>query len=176
MMAELGSGPALLAAIRALRGLGLRRFEAFTPYEVAGLAELLDVRRSRLPWLALVIGLGAGAATYALQWWINVVDYPLNIGGRPDHSALAFVPIAFEMTVLFASAATLASAIVLGGMPRLWRPVFEVEGFERASIDRFWLAVEPGEAREVALDRAPITAALAAAGALRVVWLDGGAR
>jgi len=102
------------------------------------------------------------------------VDLPLDIGGRPLHSAPAFIPITFEMTVLCAAATALLSALVLGGLPRLWHPVFEVDGFERATIDRFWLAVDPGDP---AIDRARDTAALEAAGALRVVWLpdDGGA-
>jgi hypothetical protein len=168
MMAEFPSGAALLAGIRALRDLGVSRFDAFTPYEVPGLQEMLGVRRSRLNWIALAIGLTFGGGAYLLQWWINVVDYPLNIGGRPYHSSPAFIPITFEMTVLFASAAALISAIVLGGLPRLWHPVFDVEGFERASIDRFWLAVGTGD---TALDRERDTAALVTAGALRVEWL-----
>jgi hypothetical protein len=168
VMAEFASGPALLDGIRALRGGGVSRFDAFTPYEVEGLEDLLGVRRSRLSWIVLVVGIIAGGGAYLLQWWINVIDYPLNIGGRPYHSAPAFIPIAFEMTVLFASAAALFSALVLGGLPRLWHPVFEVEGFERATIDRFWLAVGAGDA---ALDRTRDTAALEAAGAMRVVWL-----
>ena len=172
VLAEFSSGPALLAGIRALRECGVSRFDAFTPYEVIGLQELLGVRRSRLTWIALAIGLLFGGGAYLLQWWINVVDYPLDIGGRPYHSAPAFIPIAFEMTVLFASAAALLSALVLGGLPRLWHPVFEVDGFERASIDRFWLAVGLDDP---ALDRPRDTAALVAAGALRVDWLSGDA-
>jgi len=172
MLAEFASGPALLAGIRALRDAGVSRLDAFTPYEVAGLEDVLAVRRSRLTWIALAAGLGFGGGAYLLQWWINVVDYPLDIGGRPYHSAPAFIPITFEMTVLFAAAAALISAIVLGGLPRLWHPVFEVDGFERASIDRFWLAVGIGDA---ALDRARDTAALVAAGALRVEWPEAAA-
>lgn len=174
MMAEFGSGPALLDGARALAACGVSRFDAFTPYEVAGLEDLLGVRRSRLSWIVLAVALAAGGGAYLLQWWINVVDYPLNIGGRPYHSAPAFIPITFEMAVLFGGAAALFSALVLGGLPRLWHPVFEVDGFERATIDRFWLAVGAGD---VALDRARDTAALVAAGALRVVWhAPGGAR
>jgi hypothetical protein len=168
VMAEFDSGPALLGGIRALRDLGVSRFDAFTPYEVHGLDELLGVPRSRLNWIALAAGLSFGGGAYFLQWWINAVDYALNVGGRPDHSAPAFIPITFEMSVLFGSAAALISAIVLGGLPRLWHPVFEVDGFERASIDRFWLAVG---AADTALDRDRDTTALEAAGALRVVWL-----
>ena len=167
LLAELESGPALLAAVRALREAGVAHIDAFTPYEVAGLDELLGVRRSRLGWIVLAAGLLFGGGAYLLQWWINVVDYPLDIGGRPYHSAPAFIPITFEMTVLFASAAALISAIVLGGLPRLWHPVFEIEGFERASIDRFWLQAGAGSP----VDRDRITAALERAGALRIVWL-----
>ncbi len=172
LMAEFASGPALLDGIRALRDLGVSRFDAFTPYEVAGLEPLLGVRRSRLTWIALVIGLGFGGAAYLLQWWINVIDYPLDIGGRPYHSAPSFIPITFEMTVLFAAAAALISALVLGGLPRLWHPVFEIAGFERATIDRFWLAVARDSVVQASgLDRDRAMAALEAAGALRVVWL-----
>jgi hypothetical protein len=168
VMAEFGSAPALLDGIRALRAEGVTRLDAHTPYEVHGLQELLGVPRSRLTWIALAAGLVFGGGAYVLQWWINVVDYPLNIGGRPYHSAPAFIPITFEMAVLFASAAALISALVLGGLPRLWHPVFEIDGFERASIDRFWLEAGAGEP----LDRDRITAALEGAGASRVVWLS----
>jgi hypothetical protein len=168
MMAEFDSGAALLDGIHALRDLGVSGIDAFTPYEVAGVEPLLGVRRSRLPWIALAVGLAFGGGAYFLQWWINAIDYPLNIGGRPHHSAPAFIPITFEMTVLFAAAAALVSAIVLGGLPRLWHPVFDVDGFERASIDRFWLAIPDVAPPE---ERTRITAALLAAAALRVVWL-----
>jgi hypothetical protein len=167
VMAEFPSGDALLAGLRALREVGLSRFDAFTPYEVDGLQEALGVPRSRVPWIALAVGLTAGVAAYLLQWWINVVSYPLDIGGRPYHSAPAFIPITFEMTILFASTAALISALVLGGLPALWHPVFEVEGFDRATIDRFWLAVDASDPQ---LDRAGVTAALETAGALSVVW------
>ena len=170
VMAEFASGPALMTGIRALSERGVARFDAYTPYEVHGLQELIGVKRSRLGWIVLGSGLTGGGAAYLLQWWINVIDYPLNVGGRPYHSAPAFIPITFEMSVLFAAAAALISAIVLGGLPRLWHPVFEIEGFDRATIDRFWLAID---ASDPALDRPRDTAALVSAGALRVIWPGG---
>lgn len=168
LMAEFASGEALRAGLRALVDRGVTRLDAYMPYEVEGVDELLRAPPSRVPWIVLIAGLCGGAAAYLLQWWINVVDYPLNIGSRPDHAAPAFVPITFEMTVLFAGAAALISAIALGGLPRLWHPVFEVDGFASATRDGFWLAVGAGEP---AIDRARDTAALEAAGARRVVWL-----
>jgi hypothetical protein len=177
VMAEFASGPALLDGVRAVAASGMSRLDAFTPYEVAGLRPLLGVRRSWLSWIVLAAGLAGGGGAYLLQWWINVVDYPINVGGRPYHSAPAFLPIAFEMAVLCAGAAALISAIVLGGLPRLWHPVFEIDGFDRATIDRFWLAVGAGDAALPAIDdpegRTRVTTALGAAGAVRVLWLDG---
>lgn len=168
IVAELSSGAQLKTCVQTLRELGMSRFDAFTPYEVEGLQELLGVRRSRLSWIVLVAALVGGGCAYLLEWWINVVSYPLNIGGRPLHSAPAFLPIAFEMAILFGSIAALASALVLGGLPSLWHPMFEVEGFRSVTDDGFWLAVD---AADPALDRATATAALEAAGARRVVWL-----
>ena len=172
VMAEFDSPEALLAGLRALVANGVTDIDAFTPYEVKGVDEVLGVRRSWLGWIVLAAGLAGGGGAYLLQWWINVIDYPLNIGGRPYHSAPAFIPITFEMAVLFAALAALVSAIVLGGLPKLWHPVFEVDGFDRATIDRFWVAV--GD-RSTVLDRERDSGALERAGALRVVWLRGDA-
>ncbi len=169
LAAEVSSGEELERCVQILRDLGLSRFDAYTPYQVEGLQELLGVPRSRLAWIVFAAGMVGAGAAYLLQWWINVVDYPLNIGGRPYHSAPAFIPITFEMGVLFAASAALISAIVLGRMPSLWHPVFELEGFGSATDDRFWLAVGADDA---ALDRATATAALEAAGAVRVIWVE----
>jgi hypothetical protein len=171
MLAEFATPHELCEAVRTLQASGVARLDAYTPYPVDGLQEQLGVPRSRLRWIVLVAGLLGGGAAYLLQWWINVIDYPLDIGGRPYHSALAFVPITFEMTVLSAGFAALISGIALGGLPRLWQPAFEVAGFERATIDRFWLAVGSGDR---AFDRSRDTLALQNAGAVRVVWLGGG--
>jgi hypothetical protein len=163
VMAEFESPETLLAGARAMMDNEVTGLDAFTPYEVKGLEEVLHVKRSWLGWIVLAGGLAGAGGAYWLQWWINVVDYPLNIGGRPYHSWPAFVPITFEMGVLFASFAALISAIVLGGLPKLWHPVFDIEGFDRATIDRFWIGAGELRAKEL----------LEQAGALRVVVLDG---
>lgn len=143
LMAEFARPADLVRAIDALRAKGARGFDAFTPYEVPEIQAALPSKRgSGLAWIVLVAALVGGCATYAFEWWIDVVDYPLDIGGRPDHAWPAFLPIAFEMAMLCAGITAFVGALALGGLPRLWHPVFEVAGFERASADRFWLAVE----------------------------------
>lgn len=155
-MAEFETADALVAALEAHRAAAV---EAFTPYEVEAVQQLLEPKRSPIGWIALAAGLAGGLGAFVLQWWINSVDYPLDIGGKPDFSWPAFIPITFEMAVLFAATATLIGALVLSGLPKLYHPVFDVPGFERASIDRFWLKLDD----DALVDR------LHDAGALQVV-------
>lgn len=166
ILAEFDDPERLVEAIRRLGAEGEMVVDAYTPCPVEGLEEALAIERTRIPWIALAAGALAGAAAYGIQWWISVVAYPLNVGGRPLHSAPAFVPITFEMMVLGAAFAAFAALLVAGGMPRLWHPVFEVDGFERATVDRYWLAVRDGEgAREIH----DLVERLESLGALRVV-------
>jgi hypothetical protein len=162
LMIEFTRPADLVTAIGALRERGAARFDAYTPFEVQEIqAALPPRRRSRFAWVVLAAGLAGGFAAYMFEWWINVVDYPLNIGGRPDHSWPSFIPIAFEMAVLCAGLTAFFGAILVGGLPRLYHPVFDVIGFERATRDRFWLSCE---------DPPDALPDLAALGAARVVW------
>ncbi len=128
----------------------LHLVEAFTPFPVEGLGEALRYRRSPMPWIILAGGLLGGVLIYALEYWINLYAYPLNIGGRPLHSWPAFVPAAFEGVILGASLFAILGLMWVCGLPRLHHPVFEVEAFKRASTDGFFLAVqsEESEVRE----------------------------
>jgi hypothetical protein len=139
-MAEFETPEALEKAYDALRQAGYARLDTWTPYQVRGL-----VRRppdSPIGWIMLVAGLAGGAAGYLLQWWVNVRAFPIDVGGRPHHSAPAFIPIAFESAVLASAVTGFVAMLWLSRLPRLHHPVFEVDGFERASVDRFWLGVD----------------------------------
>lgn len=141
MMAEVGSPHELVETVRALRRAGVVELDAFAPFDVPELTEAMQKRRSRIPYLAGAAGIAAGAAAYGLQYWMWVVDYPVEIGGHPHHTPLAYLPIAFEMAVLFAALTAFVAAIVGGGLPRLWHPVFEVDGFESATEHGYWVAI-----------------------------------
>ncbi|MBX3187869.1 MAG: DUF3341 domain-containing protein [Labilithrix sp.] len=139
IVAELGSAERFLAAARRLHALGYAHFEAFTPFPMPELDEILVRRRTRIPWLVLLAGLTGAILAYVVLWWTNAVDYPLDVGGRPYNSVPTHVPIMFETTVLFAGGAAFASAILGARLPRLHHPLFEIPGFERTTIDRFWI-------------------------------------
>lgn len=141
LLAEFKSPIALAEAIRRLRERGYRELDAYTPYSTEQVRDALEWKRSKLSWVVLLAALFGGGAAYFLQWYLVGFLYPLNVGGRPPHMPLAFVPITFEMAVLSGSVAAFVSVLWGGRLLRWWDTVFEADGFESASVDRFWLEV-----------------------------------
>ena len=142
LAAEFESPEAIIAAARILRGAGYREVRGYTPFPVEGLAEELGFERTGIAAFFLggaVFGAGGG---FFMQWFANVVHLPWNIGGRPMNSWPAFIPITFEMGILFAALTGVAAMIVRNRLPQPYHPVFNTPGFERASRDRFFLCVK----------------------------------
>lgn len=166
-LAEYSTPEALEQAVERMRDAGYVRLDAYAPYEIEGLAEKLGASRPRAPQLAaLVAGVVGVVFAFGLQWWINVVDYPLDVGGRPFNSWPAWIPITFETMILFASFAAFLAVLIGSRLPEPWNPLFDVEGFERASVDRFFLGVDDRDER---FDVDATIAALRDTDALRVV-------
>jgi hypothetical protein len=167
LLAEFETGDGVLAAAEALREKGYTRLDGYLPYPLHGAEEAFGVRRSTLGRYVLAAGLTGASLAYGFQYWMAKVDYDINVGGRPSHAPLSFFPITFEMGVLFAAFAAVITLLAKCGLPRLHHPVFEVEGFERASIDRFWIVVDESDPK---FDRAGTETDLKQHGAMRVVW------
>lgn len=165
LLAEYADLDALLAGIARLRGAGYTRLEIYSPYPIPVVDRALERPPSRLPWVVFVVGVAGAAGAYGLQWLLNAYLYPLDVGGRPPHLPVAFVPITFEMGILFAATTALLGVIVLGRLLRLWDPVFDAEGFETATADRFWLEVGGDDPR---FDRPAIAAIATETGASRI--------
>lgn len=142
LVAEFDSPAALLEATRKAYGAGYRRMDAYSPFPVEELSEALGVRKDYVSLITLAGGLLGGLSAYALQWWINKIAYPINIGGRPLHSWPAFIIVTFEMTILFAGIAAVVGMLALNGLPLPHHPVFNARAFERVSRDRFVLCIE----------------------------------
>jgi len=156
LLAEFPSADSLCAAARHVREHGYTRVEAYSPFVIEGLDEIVGADKGWIAPLTLLGGLLGGAGTYFLQWYAAVVDYPIDIGGRPLHSWPAFIPATFEITILGAALAAVAAMLVANGLPRLHHPLFEVEEFELASRNRFFLCLPahdpvfaPGPARDL---------------------------
>lgn len=147
-LAQFASVPALLDAVARLRQDGYTRLEAYTPFAVDGLAEALGPPAGRrIPLVMLLAGLLGGLGMLALEYYAAVIDYPLDVGGRPDASWPAFVPAALEMSILFAVLAGVAAMLRGNGLPRLHHPLFDSARFEAASRDGLFVLVRADDPR-----------------------------
>jgi hypothetical protein len=170
LAAEFAAPRDLVTALRALQELGYRALDACTPHPVHDVDEALALRRSRLPWLVFLFGMGGAAGGFAIMWYCNARSYPINVGGRPPFSIPAFIPITFESGVLAAALSAFVSLFWRLKLPHLTHPLFKVDGFERASVDRFWLVVD---ARDAHFDSAATVEELRRLGAARVAAFGG---
>lgn len=157
---------ALMGAIPQVRQKNLGEVEAYTPYPLHGLDEALGLRRSPLGGMVLVMGVLGALTALGFQYWVSAVDYPIVTGGKAPWSWEAFVPIMFEVTVLFATfTAGLGMLLLLNKLPFFGHPVLGSDAMREITRDRFALAIE---ARDGAFDPEAARAALAAAGAARI--------
>jgi Protein of unknown function (DUF3341) len=142
VVAEFRGSDALLEGTRKMRDRGHVRIDTHTPYPVHGLEEVLGIRRVRIPTLVLGAALSGVALAYGMMYFLNAVDFPLNVGNRPPHSPLAFIPVTFELMVLLGGTTAFFGLFALLRLPQPYHPVFDWEAFARASVDGFFLSVE----------------------------------
>ncbi|MEQ8404068.1 MAG: DUF3341 domain-containing protein [Oceanicaulis sp.] len=148
LLAEFETPGALVRAAKRLREAGFERFETYSPMPVKGLDVLTRANRRRIDASALAWGLAGFALAFAVATWMSVVQYPLNVGGRPLFSWPAFFLPSFEFAILAAAIGVLVALFRTSGLPRLHNPLFDDPGFARASGDRFFIAVHADEADE----------------------------
>jgi len=146
LAAEFDDAAQLVAAARAAREQGYHRMEAYSPYPISDLDEIIP-SRNFLPAVVLIAGLLGTATAWVLQYGIAVWRYPLNVGGRPLNSWPSFIIIMFELTVLFASGAAFFGTLFFAGFPALYHPLFRVDRFRRVSQDGFFLCIEANDYR-----------------------------
>lgn len=141
LMAEFDGADALLAAAAKAREHGYQHAEAYAPYHVEGLAEALGARPTRVPLATLVGSVLGGVGGYLLQWYSAVIDYPVDIGGRPVHAWPMFIPVTFSLTVLGGAFAAVFACLAGSRLPCLHHPVFNAPDFDLASRNRFFLCL-----------------------------------
>ncbi len=147
VMAEYDSGQALVDAARQTMAKGFSKVEAYSPVPIEELNDIIHQKRTILPKLVLAGGLAGMATGFALQYWASVIEYPMNIGGRPYASWTTFIVPSYELTILFSALTAAIGMILLSGLPQPYHPVFNVERFSMASSDKFFLVIESKDAK-----------------------------
>ena len=147
LLAEFETPEQLRAAAAAARDAGYRKMDAYSPFPVHGLTEALGAPHSKLAALVLAGGVLGALGGFGLQYWVSVIAYPLNVGGKPLNSWPSFIPVTFETTVLLAALTAVLGMLALNGLPHPHHPLFGTERFDRATSDRFFLCIEAADPR-----------------------------
>jgi len=144
-MAEFDNPTDLVAAARRTHQAGYRRINGYSPYPIEELSEAIGFTHTALPLIVLIGGVLGGIGGFLMQYWMEVIDYPLNVGGKPFNSWPAFIPITFECTILFAALAAVFGMLALNKLPQPYHPVFNAPNFALATRDRFFLVIEASD-------------------------------
>ena len=143
--AEFDNPTALVSAARAARDQGYRKIEAYSPFPIEELNDVLHLHKNKLPLIVLLGGITGGLTGYLLQYYVTVIEFPINIAGRPLHSWPAYIIITFELTILFAAISAVLGLLALCGLPMPYHPMFNVPRFATASRNRFFLCIEASD-------------------------------
>ncbi len=142
LMAEFDSPQALLDAATKVGAAGYTKTDAYSPFPIHGIDDALGIKERLVAPIVFVAGLAGMLGGYGLEYWTQVIDYPMDIGGRPYHAWVNFIPPAFETTILFAAFGAVFGMLALNGLPEPYHPVFNAPRFDMATHDKFFLAIE----------------------------------
>ncbi|MBL7713848.1 MAG: DUF3341 domain-containing protein [Bdellovibrionales bacterium] len=139
----------LVEAVKQVRSANkFKSFDTYTPYPIHGLEKIQGLKRSPLPYVTFGAGITGTCLAFLIQYWTSVIDWPVNIGGKPLNSWPAFVPVMFELTVLLGGLATVAAMFLLNGLPNTKRKAIDPS----LTRDRFALVIDAPVAESEASD------------------------
>ena len=145
ILAEFRNPKELIDAAENVKESGYSNFDTYAPFPIHGMEKAMGVKKSPLGWIVLIGGLAGMIGALWLMIWIMGYDYPLNISGKPYINIPIYVPITFELTVLLAAFAATFGMFALNKLPKLHNPLFNVDRFDKASDDGFFICVEASD-------------------------------
>lgn len=132
----------LYKACKEVRKSGYTHWDACTPFPVHGLEKAMGLKSSILPWFVLVAGTTGFITSLAFIVWVSVIEYPLNISGKPLLSIPAFIPVMFEVTILFSGLTSVFGMFLLNKMPTYYHPLFNNKRFAKVTDDKFFILIQ----------------------------------
>jgi hypothetical protein len=165
LLAEFDSVDDVVAAARAVRRAGFLRWDVHSPFPIHGIDFAMGIKPTILPWIVLIAGLTGLVGGLLLQWYTNAFNYPYFISGKPLFSLPAFIPVTFELTILFSALTAVFGMLILNRLPRLYNPLFKHERFRRVTNDRFFIYIDATDRK---FNLTETTTLLAEAGAVAV--------
>lgn len=145
LLAEFHDVDGLLHAARSVREAGFTKWESYTPFPVHGLDKAMGAKATILPFIVLGAGLTGMAIGIALQYWTNGVNYPYLISGKPYFSYPAYVPVAYELTILLSAFGAVFGMFGLNKLPQFYHSLFNSHRFKRVTQDRFFICIETAD-------------------------------
>jgi len=146
LVAKFDTPDEVVAATRSAREAGYKNMEAYSPFPIEELTEILEFK-PKIQYLVFIGGVLGALSGFALQYYASVIAYPLIIGGRPFNSWPAFIIVEFELTILFAGIAAVFGMLGMNGFPHPYHPVFNAKDFNLVSRDKFFLVIESTDPR-----------------------------
>jgi hypothetical protein len=147
VMAQFDNPSELVAAARSAYAAGYRQINGYSPFPIEELDEAIGFKHTTLPYIVFAGGVLGALGGFFMQYWMEVVDYPIIVGGKPFNSWPAFIPITFECTVLGAAFAAVFGMLALNKLPQPYHPVFNAPSFALATRDSFFLVIEAKDAK-----------------------------
>ncbi len=145
VLAEFESPSKIYKACEKVRDAEYTKWDSFTPFPVHGLEKAMGLARSKLPFVVFGFGITGASCAFALQSWISAVDYPIIIAGKPYFSWQAFIPVTFEVMVLFSAASAVITMLAMNLLPRWHHPLLKTARFAKATDDGFFIAIEAAD-------------------------------
>lgn len=169
LLAEFEDVDSVLQAAVAVREAGFYRWDVHSPFPIHGMDQAMGIRPTILPWFVLIAGLTGLTTGIVLQWFANVWAYPLLTSGKPLISIPAWIPVAFELTILFSALTTVFGMLALNRLPRHYNPLFKSRRFKRVTSDRFFVVIDAADPK---FDREKTEAMLRDCGAVSLEWVE----
>jgi hypothetical protein len=149
IMAEFTNTASVVHAAEKVRDAGYRRWDVFTPFPVHGMDAAMGLKNSKVGWFAFLGGVTGYATGMIMIYFMNAVDYPIVIGGKPMFSPFSAFPPSYELTILFGAFGSLLGMLFLNRLPRLHNPLFKSKRFSLVTHDRFFIVIECSDPKYV---------------------------